>query len=47
MFVCFFLLCFLQTDKGPEQEGGHSEAQGASGEEPECTADGGGTQAGG
>lgn len=40
-FVCFL----LQADEGPEQEGGHSETQGAGGEEPECPVDGGGPKA--
>lgn len=41
--VCVFRLRVLQADEGSEQEGGHSEAQGASGEEQERTADGGGS----
>lgn len=35
----------LQADEGPEQEGGHSETQGASGEEQERPADGRGPKA--
>lgn len=37
--------CPLQANEGPEQESGHPETQGASGEEQERSADGGGAQA--
>lgn len=42
-----FLMVSLQADEGPVEEGGVSEAQGAGGEEQECSTRGGGQEEGG